>query len=114
MGKGVEVGAYRHPPGPGQKELHIAGFRIEPKAKYMYGPVYVPSSWLGTGRGKNDRIRTIEPYREYMDSRRANVVGSPRGLFWAVLRGFPMGGRFPCLGSFDGLRGPISRFVFGV
>ena len=48
---GVVVGRTRHPPGPGQKELHIAGFRIEPKAKYMYGSVYVPSSWLGTGRG---------------------------------------------------------------
>ena len=83
MGKGVEVGRTFIPQGPGQKELHIAGFRIEPKAKYMYGPVYVPSSWLGMGRGgcKNDRIRTIEPYRVYMDSRRANVIGSQRGLF---------------------------------
>lgn len=35
------------PLGPSQKELHITGFRIEPKAKYMYGTVYVPSSWLG-------------------------------------------------------------------
>ena len=68
------------PQGPGQKELHIAGFRIEPKAKYMYRPVYVPSSWLGTGGGENDRIWTIEPYRVYMDSLRANVIGSQMGL----------------------------------
>ena len=31
-------------------------------------------------RGKNGRIWTIEPYRVYMDSRRANVISPQRVL----------------------------------
>ena len=42
--------------------------------------MFLHPGWV-RGGGKNDRIRTIEPYRVYMDSRRANVIGSQMGLF---------------------------------